>query len=332
MSDDYRYRNERDRWGRGEDQRERGRFEERDRGGDYGRGYGGESHAGSGRTDWNRESWSRQDAGRDPYGRDPYGRDNDREDRYGYGRGEDMSHGGVYGDRRYAGRDQNRDYGRDYGRGGGSSFGGGSPYSGGSSGRERNEGQGDWRGRDEGGRDRGFFQRAGDEMASWFGDRDAERRRDMDARRDEENARHRGRGPRGYTRSDDRIREDVHDRLTDDPYVDASDIEVEVKGGEVTLTGRVDSRQVKRRAEDIAEAVSGVSHVQNNLRVQQAGVGASTGAGASAMAGLGGMGAGAGSAGGTAGTTGTGGIAGTSTAGTSGLAAAASGTRNTERT
>lgn len=39
-----------------------------------------------------------------------------------------------------------------------------------------------WRGDDE----RGFFERAGDEIASWFGDDDAERRRERDERRDED--------------------------------------------------------------------------------------------------------------------------------------------------
>ena len=57
-------------------------------------------------------------------------------------------------------------------------------------------------------------------------------------------------------------------RLTDDPLVDASDIEVAVQDREVTLSGHVASRYEKRRAEDIVEAVSGVSHVQNNLRVR----------------------------------------------------------------
>lgn len=78
---------------------------------------------------------------------------------------------------------------------------------------------------------------------------------------------HRGRGPKGYQRSDERIREDVCERLTDDPLIDASDIEVDVKGREVTLSGSVASRGLRRRAEDLAEIVSGVAHVQNNLRV-----------------------------------------------------------------
>jgi CBS domain-containing protein len=80
---------------------------------------------------------------------------------------------------------------------------------------------------------------------------------------------HAGRGPRGYGRSDDRIREDINERLTDDAMIDASEIEVEVRDGEATLTGTVRVRSEKRRAEDIAESVRGVKHVQNNLRVGQ---------------------------------------------------------------
>jgi len=80
---------------------------------------------------------------------------------------------------------------------------------------------------------------------------------------------HRGRGPRNYQRSDDRIREDVSERLSDDPRVDASEIEVSVQNREVTLTGTVRDRNEKRWAEDIADSVSGVTHVQNNLRVGQ---------------------------------------------------------------
>jgi hypothetical protein len=80
---------------------------------------------------------------------------------------------------------------------------------------------------------------------------------------------HQGRGPKGYQRSDDRLREDIHERLTDDATLDASEIEVEVKNREVILTGSVRSRTEKRRAEDLVEGVTGVAHVQNNLRVGQ---------------------------------------------------------------
>ena len=75
-----------------------------------------------------------------------------------------------------------------------------------------------------------------------------------------------GKGPRGYTRSDDRIREDVCDRLSADDEVDASDITVTVAKAEVTLEGTVHDRHAKRRAEDIAESVTGVTDVHNRLR------------------------------------------------------------------
>jgi len=78
---------------------------------------------------------------------------------------------------------------------------------------------------------------------------------------------HRGRGPKAYVRSDDRILDDIGDRLADDPWLDASGVEVGVVAGEVTLSGGVEHRRDKRRAEDLAERVSGVKHVQNNLRM-----------------------------------------------------------------
>jgi len=75
-----------------------------------------------------------------------------------------------------------------------------------------------------------------------------------------------GKGPRGYTRSDERIREDICDRLSADDEVDASDITVTVAKTEVTLEGSVPDRHSKRRAEDIAESVTGVTEVHNRLR------------------------------------------------------------------
>ena len=119
-------------------------------------------------------------------------------------------------------------------------------------------------------RGRGFLARAGDEVASWFGSEEAERRRGIDAWRGDGGAgHHRGRGPRNYRRSDARIQEDVAERLTDDPYLDASGIEVTVRDAEVTLAGTVNGRFAKRRAEDLADSVMGVAHVQNNLRVRR---------------------------------------------------------------
>lgn len=116
---------------------------------------------------------------------------------------------------------------------------------------------------DQGGSERGFWERAGDEVRSWFGDEDAERRRHQDEIRSQ----YAGRGPKGYRRSDERIREDVNERLTGDYYLDAHDIEVSVSESIVTLTGRVDNRRDKRRAENLAESVTGVTDVYNQLRV-----------------------------------------------------------------
>ena len=73
-----------------------------------------------------------------------------------------------------------------------------------------------------------------------------------------------GRGPKGYQRSDDRLREEVSDRLMENDQIDAGEnVEVQVRDGEVILTGTVPERWMKRLAEDLAEQVMGVRHVQN---------------------------------------------------------------------
>lgn len=82
-----------------------------------------------------------------------------------------------------------------------------------------------------------------------------------------------GMGPRGYRRSDQRILEDVCDRLTEDPRVNASDVEVKINDGVVTLSGTVQSREEKRAAEDCVESVAGVKDVSNNLRVSSGVIG-----------------------------------------------------------
>ena len=140
----------------------------------------------------------------------------------------------------------------------------------------------DWRNRDYGNRDygrgeseeRSWWDRTTDEVSSWFGDSEAERRRERDRNMRGE---YRGKGPKNYSRSDERIKEDINDRLSDDPFVDASDIDVTVSNGEVTLSGTVDHRSTKRRAEDLADAVSGVKNVENRLRVSQTSGSHSTG-------------------------------------------------------
>jgi hypothetical protein len=80
---------------------------------------------------------------------------------------------------------------------------------------------------------------------------------------------YRGKGPRGYRRPDERIREDACDALTEDARVDASDMEVSVDQGEITLSGSVDSRATKCLAERVVEGVRGVFDVHNRLRVRR---------------------------------------------------------------
>jgi hypothetical protein len=77
-----------------------------------------------------------------------------------------------------------------------------------------------------------------------------------------------GRGPRGYQRSDDRIREELNDRLTAHGFIDATDIECRVHNGDVTLSGFVDSREAKRAAHDVAQGIQGVHDVHNNLQIR----------------------------------------------------------------
>lgn len=77
-----------------------------------------------------------------------------------------------------------------------------------------------------------------------------------------------GKGPKGYKRSDERIREDVSECLEADHHIDASEVEVQVKEGVVTLTGTVDSRFAKRHAEEIIENLRGVKDVTNQIQVQ----------------------------------------------------------------
>jgi hypothetical protein len=213
------------------------------------RGFGNRS------AGFDRGSHSDEDDG---WRRDRDFRERDYGDSAGYGTGGSaLDWRDVVGDeggyeRPFFGTDRRSDLGR-YGR---------NRY-----GRERSGSESFGRGSRDYHEERGFLERAGDEVRSWFGNEEAESRRERDMR---EVGQHRGRGPKGYQRSDARILEDVNDRLTEDPHVDASEIEVTVVSREVTLMGTVNSRFEKRHAEDLAESVSGIAHVQNNLRIQQA--------------------------------------------------------------
>ncbi|WP_133364642.1 BON domain-containing protein [Qipengyuania sediminis] len=231
---------------------------------DHARSSGGYRSDTSAFDDYDRQGFSRYGGGhggqgqpRGGYGGQSYGREGGQSFRQqgGQGYGQGFDQGGSFGQDRYGqggygqGSYRPSDSGQGFQRG---SYRSGS-YGGGGHIPER---QYD---RDE----RGFFDRASDEVMSWFGDDDAARRRKMDARED-----HSGRGPANYTRSPERLIEDANERLTRDPHIDASRVTVTCKDNEITLEGTVDSRSAKRRAEDLVEDISGVKHVQNNLRVE----------------------------------------------------------------
>jgi len=197
-----------------------------------GSNYGGMSGQGSQGNDYGQSSWQRENQ----YSGGSYG------------------NYGSYGNQNYG----NRNYGnRNYGN-----------ESYGNTGNRENMYRGN-QGYNQNRNDRGWWDRTRDEVSSWFGDEDAERRRDMDKTYE---GGHRGKGPKSYRRSEERIKEDVCDRLTDDDMLDASGIDIEVNGDEVTLTGVVNNRMQKRRAEDLVESVSGVRNVENRLRVGQSNI------------------------------------------------------------
>ncbi|HEY6330486.1 MAG TPA: BON domain-containing protein [Blastocatellia bacterium] len=78
---------------------------------------------------------------------------------------------------------------------------------------------------------------------------------------------HAGKGPKGYVRPDESIREDVCERLLHDTHIDAREVVVTVENGEVTLEGTVADLIQKRRTDDACASVSGVKDVHNRLRV-----------------------------------------------------------------
>jgi len=192
------------------------------------------------------------------------GRDDDHNDQ----RGEQYDDGrqsGEYDDyHQYSGSESREHASRGFGRGGmsGGRFGDEQHYSG--AGRHARSGYGGEAGTGQRGYDQGMSARYGS------GGMGSEYQRHVAGMPSGVGGGMAGKGPKGYKRSDDRIKEFVCDCLTDDPHLDASSLEVQVKDGEVTLTGNVDSREARRHAEDLIEHMSGVKHVQNNLRVQEA--------------------------------------------------------------
>jgi hypothetical protein len=156
-----------------------------------------------------------------------------------------------------------RGYGRDFGEGRGQGFDGGhgEGYGGSVGPTDYREGFGgeaygggmqaaDYersfggRGEDFGGDDRGWIDQRADQASQ---------------------GPHRGRGPRGWSRRDERIREEVCERLLQDRLLDARGVEVQVQDGVVTLAGEVPGGSDAAHAEMLARQAPGVVEVRCNL-------------------------------------------------------------------
>lgn len=150
------------------------------------------------------------------------------------------------------GRESNRNMNRDYDRNFGRDFRR-------ESGRDRDRG---WFSGDMRQNDFGTRRMSDDNFRStrWGGDQSFGGR---------QRGEHYGKGPKGWKRSDERIREEACEALWRDNEIDASDIDVQVKDGTLTLTGSVQSRDIKRAAEECVEHISGVDDVHNELRVKR---------------------------------------------------------------
>lgn len=215
-----------------------------------------------------------------------FGRDQDRNQGGGYGRmglgergGWGSSHGMIHRDREstqqgYGGYGATTGYGGGYGHGAMGGYGGYGRSEGGDYGsrdygaREHgNREQGSrgfgGRGREWGNRDEerddqgGLLHRMGEGIKNVFGMNDRDR------------GPHFGKGPKGYRRSDERIREEVSEVIARQGWIDASDVEIKVQSGEVTLTGTIAQRDHKRQLEQMIEDLPGVDDVRNELRVKR---------------------------------------------------------------
>ncbi len=77
-------------------------------------------------------------------------------------------------------------------------------------------------------------------------------------------------GPKGYQRTDERIREEICDALMQIDHIDSSEVTVEVAAAKVTLDGTVPERWMKHQIEDLADACPGVQDVDNRIRIKSA--------------------------------------------------------------
>jgi hypothetical protein len=178
-----------------------------------------------------------------------YGSDDEGRVLYGSRRDRESERGARGWFRRFTGGRHESDEDRGF-SGGYGSYAAGSYYRPGE--RLRRPGSGDWSERN---------QPYGSDYDSDYGYRRGGYGRDRSFRS------FRGRGPKGYERSDERLREVICELLTEDPDIDASEITIMVISGVVTMDGSVDDRQTKYQVEELVENTGGVKDVRNNLRI-----------------------------------------------------------------
>jgi hypothetical protein len=223
----------------GQSQHRPGRYGESEQ---YGRGgeYGG-SYQGGGSSNW------RQQREGGSYG--GYGTTGD----YGYGsQGQGSQWQGGWGRRQFGSADEEPQY---YGTGNYSS--GGSGYGGGFGGMQGGIGP-----YGPSGSYYGSTQRSGGEFAGGRSIGERSERPGLLSRVF-------GRGPKGYKRSDERLREDISERLMHSDTIDSSDVTVEVTEGRVSLQGTVPERYMKHAIEDVVDSCHGVQDIDNRIRVER---------------------------------------------------------------
>jgi osmotically-inducible protein OsmY len=245
--------------------------------GDPGREYrgggyeSGDFERGFGRSDESGDRWQ-QGGGLRQTGREEE-RDYGRTERYGqqgsYGQGDDEPgrgwRGPTWSDPFQRSGRGSENYGvRGTGYGGGYGTGGSFGQGGGYSGQGQRGSQRGAQGTYGPGRSRSESEYSGGGLSSQSGGSEWSGY----SERGSQQQSHRGRGPKGYQRSDERIKEAICEQLSDDPAIDASDITVTVTSGVVTLSGTVDERRAKYQVEDMIAQCGGVKDVDNKLRVQ----------------------------------------------------------------
>ena len=176
--------------------------------------------------------------------------------------GQARSHRGGY---QGGGPEYGRGYGRDFGGGLGEGFDGshGEGYGGSVAPSDYREGfGGEAYG---GGMASGDYDRSQGARGGNFGSDD---RSWMDRCADDESQgrkHHRGRGPKDWSRDDQRLYEEVCERLLHDRLIDARGIEVVVEDGVVTLRGEARAASDPMLAEQLVREIPGVKGLQVSL-------------------------------------------------------------------